>query len=66
MREEDGISETGAQSVMGRVTSKETRFLGKSVKMQGFHSLAKKFAVFSMSHRDTLMSFKRRNADERK
>lgn len=64
MREEHGISEAGAQSGMGRVTSKETRFIGKGVMMWGFHSLANKFTVHSKSNREPLVSFKMRNADE--
>lgn len=64
MREEEGDSEAGAQSVTGRLTSEETRFVSKSLMMQGFHGPANKFAVYSESHREPLMSFNVRNADE--
>lgn len=66
MREEQGVSEAGAQSVMGRMTSEETRFVGKGLMMQDFHGLANKSAVCSKSHREPLMNFTIRNANERK
>lgn len=61
---EDVREEQLEQSVMGRVTLLETRFVGKSLMMQGFQSPANKFAVYPESPREPLTNLKMRNADE--